>query len=204
MALIDDDEVNVLSQSMPYLEELSISPDPHNEYDRTPKLTLRGLSSIASHCRSLRTIGPFLDVSLERLPPHDAPLHRFSSAFRTVKFGLSPAREPEAIAFRLVRVFQAELPQFTCTSLKQASVQPLSHTLILRFQMAMSQWNTVLVKIEDLRPFVSVVEQSTREMEGVEELRKQNTAPLQQLIDLTSPSLVDQEKSCYGHCKEES
>lgn len=159
---IDDDDIYSLSRAMPHLEELSISPDPTSELSAAPKLTLHALSNIASHCRSLKHVGLYVNVSPECLPSRTTPLNAFSRALKTVNFGLSPAERPEKIALRLIRIFQRHLPLVLNATPTNIWVGIMPAEVKERFIKVQEQWSSVHSCMEDLRPFIAAIEQSVR------------------------------------------
>lgn len=185
IACVYDRDIDLLSSSMPYLEALSISPDPSDEFLSPPKLSLLALSSLAGHCAFIQHIGLFVDVSPERLPTHHVPLHTFSRSLQTINFGLSPAEEPDAIAFRLFRMFPHPLPEFQCIGHPKAWGPRSSGTVRRRFVEVGRQWEIVRTKIENLRPFASAVAQDVRHVDELEHLREENRVLRQRVLKLT-------------------
>lgn len=85
--ILSDEDYTSLAQSMPRITRLVISPDPV-QLMASPA-TLMAVFHIARHCRQLRGLALFIDLSTASLPPSASEVVPFSSALVQLSFGLS-------------------------------------------------------------------------------------------------------------------
>lgn len=190
--LIDDRDIDLVVSHMPLLESLHISPTPTDDIHLIPNLTLLALSNIASHCRSMKHIALFIDASVARLPSHKHPLYSFSSSLETVDFGLSAVDKPEAVALRLIRMFQHPLPQISCHYPQGAASQSSSDEFAARLLQVREQWKLVYIQMEELELFLSALEQTSRETGEFTRIRShESITVLPQMFDLTRSRKIE-------------
>lgn len=184
---LSDSDYNTLAISLPYLQTLIISPEP-SQTSGPSSATLHALGNIALHCKAIKHVAIYADVSVERLPSQDDYLHPFAASLKELSLGSSTVGHVQEVALRLSRMLLWSDPVLYVYKAPPGAVVDLPAPDI--HARAVESWRLVSVAIADMRPLIQAMQLALHErIVTLEAENKSNKGKLEELEMMNQGSI---------------
>lgn len=165
---LDDTEVEIIAESWPHLEVLSLCDQPAILFPgREKHITMKALSHLSRCCPKISTVGLYVDATSDYIPDFNSVSIQPFKNLRKLAFGPSPIDHPTQVARALLRLCPGHL-KLTSGSCYEKNTASSSYSVWK------AKWEFAGEMLEVLQEMEEKTQKVTFLEEEIEQLRQLN------------------------------